>query len=290
LTTADLARSTAAMRRGLVLAITLGGAAAASSARAHVAPSVDDNNRYLKLTPLGDRVRLAYVVFYGEVPGARLRPSLDTDRNGSISEREGQVLGARLGKEIAAALDVSVDGVQLPVTWTAISVGMGSPRVAAGSFSVDLVASLCLPSARGRHELRLFDRFRVPRPGETEVRIEDSPGVRIERAKIGDHKDPAGSFRFTGPGGPLSDDGLELAFTAGASAAILPDGACAASGGAAGAGAGRWASSAALAGTLAGALAVLGATAAGAVLLVRRRRRRRQRQAAAAAGAHSSRT
>ena len=26
---------------------------------AHVAPSVDDNNRYLKVTPLGDRVRIA---------------------------------------------------------------------------------------------------------------------------------------------------------------------------------------------------------------------------------------
>ena len=34
---------------------------------AHVAPSVDDNNRYLKVTPLHDGIRLAYTVFFGEI-------------------------------------------------------------------------------------------------------------------------------------------------------------------------------------------------------------------------------
>ncbi len=250
------------MRRALVLAITLGAAAAAS---AHVAPSVDDNNRYLKLTPLGDRVRLAYIVFYGEVPGARLRPSLDADRDGSISDAEGRAFGQRLAGELAAALDVSIDGAQQRLAWTTISVGMGSPRVAAGAFSVDLVAYLCLPSARGRHELRLFDRFRVPRPGETELKIEDSPGVRIERARVGDHADAAGSFRFVGPGGPLSDHGLELAFTAGDQALVPTDGAC---GAAASAGRGL------PAGAIAAAAAALGCVLAGAAVLVRRRRRR----------------
>ena len=265
------------MRRGLVLAITLGVAAASSPSGAHVAPSVDDNNRYLKLTPLGDRVRLVYVVFYGEVPGARLRPSLDTDGDGSISERESQAFGARLGGEVAAALDVSVDGVQQELAWTTISVGMSSTRVAAGSFSVDLVASLCLPAARGRHALRLFDRFQVPRPGETEVKIEDSPGVRIERARIGARADASGSFRFTGPGGPLSDDGLELAFTAGAQAPILADGACPAGGAALGHGRG------AAVAVLTGAAVVLGGAAAAAAALLRRRRSR-------LAAAHSART
>lgn len=212
------------MRGALVLAITVGAAAAAS---AHVAPSVDDNNRYLKLTPLGDRVRLAYVVFYGEVPGARLRSTLDTDRDGSIGDAESRAFGGKLAAEIAGALDVSIDGAQQKLAWSTVSVGMGSPRVAAGAFSVDLVAYLCLPSVRGRHELRLFDRFRVPRPGEFEVKIDDSPGVRVERVRVGEHPaDPGGGFRFVGPGGPLSDQGLELAFTAGEAALVPTDGAC----------------------------------------------------------------
>jgi hypothetical protein len=259
------------MRRALVPAITLGVAAAAmvaaalSSAFAHVAPSVDDNNRYLKLTPLGDRVRLAYVVFYGEVPGARLRPLMDTDRDGAISDAEGRAFGARLGGELAAALDVSIDGAQQRPAWTEISVGMGSTRVAAGSFSVDLVMNLCLREARGRHEVRLFDRFRMPRPGETEVRIEDSPGVRIDRARLGDRSDPSGGFRFAGPGGPLSDGGLELAFTAGEQALVPSDGACAGT-------------SAAGRGLPAGAIAALGCVIAGAGALALRRRRRRGRQ------------
>ena len=47
------------MRRApaLVLAITLVGLR--GPAAAHVAPSVDDNNRYIKVTPAADRVRIA---------------------------------------------------------------------------------------------------------------------------------------------------------------------------------------------------------------------------------------
>ncbi len=259
------------MRRALVLAVTLGGAAVAS---AHVAPSIDDNNRYLKLTPLGDRVRLAYIVFYGEVPGARLRPSIDTDRDGSISDAEGAAFATRLGGELAAALDVSIDGAPRKIAWTTVSAGMGSPRVAAGAFSVDLVTYLCLPAARGRHEVRLIDRFRVPRPGETEVKIEDSPGVRIERAKIGDHADPGIGFRFVGPGGPLSEHGLLLAFTAGDQALVPTDGVC----GGAAPGARRGPPAAAIAGAVA---AIAGGAIAAAAVVVRRRRRR---------GGHSART
>ena len=38
------------MRRFVLVAVLVG---IAATARAHVAPSMDDNNRYLKLTPLG---------------------------------------------------------------------------------------------------------------------------------------------------------------------------------------------------------------------------------------------
>jgi len=256
----------------LALALALGAAPAAS---AHVAPSVDDNNRYLKLTPLGDRVRLAYVIFYGEVPGARLRQAIDTDRDGAISDAEGQAFGARIGAEVAAGLDVSIDGARQRIAWSVISAGMGSPRVAAGSFSLDLVASLCVPGGRGRHELRLLDRFRLSRPGETELRIEDSPGVRIERAAIGDERDAAGLFSFRGPGGALADSGLQLAFTAGDGALAPDDGACA------GAAPGRrGARMSALAGVA--AAAVLGSAGAAALAVRRRRRRAREHLAQSA--------
>ena len=215
------------MRRGpglLVLAITL----AATSVRAHVAPSVDDNNRYLKVTPAADRVRVAYTVFYGEVPGAQVRPSIDANHDGAISADEGQAFGVKLAGEVGTALDLTIDGTPQPVAWTTVAVGMGSPQVAAGSFSVDMIAWACLPSVGGRHALQLRDRFRVPHPGETEVKVEDGPGVTVERARVGRVSDPSNDFRFAGPGGPMTDDGLDLAFVVADGAPRTGDGTCAA--------------------------------------------------------------
>jgi len=246
------------MRRALVLAITL----ASRAAPAHVAPSVDDNNRYLKVTPLGDRVRLAYTVFFGEVPGATTRQSIDTNRDGSISESEGQTFGTKLATDVAAALDVTIDGGPTKVTWSQVDVGMGSPQTAAGAFSIDMVVYFCLPSPRGKHAVLIADRFRIPRPGETEVKVEDSPGITIHHARIGAVDDPAHDYRFVGPGGPLSDDGLAVSFTAGDHAQL--SGTCKAV-----------ASSGSLPrGLIVGMAAVLGFVLAGVVVLVRRRHRR----------------
>src|SRR3954471_21274401 len=113
---------------------------------AHVAPSADDNNRYLKLTPLGDRVRLAYTVFFGDVPGANERPSIDSDHDGQINVAEANAFGAKLAAEVGARLDLDIDGHRQPIHWAIIDVGMGIPDVHAGAFSVDLVAWLCLPT------------------------------------------------------------------------------------------------------------------------------------------------
>ncbi|HEY5934282.1 MAG TPA: hypothetical protein VIU61_06605 [Kofleriaceae bacterium] len=204
------------MRRALVLAITL----ASGLAPAHVAPSVDDNNRYLKVTPLGDRVRLAYTVFFGEVPGATARQSIDTNRDGSISGAEADSFGTRVAGDVAAALEVTIDGGPTKVAWSQLDVGMGSPKTAAGAFSIDMVAYFCLPAARGQHAVRVRDRYRIARPGETEVKVEDSPGITVHHARIGAADDPTHDYRFVGPGGPLSDDGLDVSFTAGEAAQI----------------------------------------------------------------------
>ena len=209
-----------------VVAITL----AAGPAAGHVAPSIDDNNRYLKLTPLGDRVRLAYTVFFGEVPGAAERRAMDRNGDGRIDDAEARAFSEQLAAQVAAAVDVELDDHAQPVRWATVDVGMTTPAVTGGSFSVDLVTYLCLPATRGSHRVLVHDRFRVPHPGETEVRVEDSPGVTIDRARVGPADDPSYDYRFAGPGGPLSDDGLDLAFTAGPKALVTADGACAAAG------------------------------------------------------------
>ena len=234
---------------------------------AHVAPSVDDNNRYLKLTPLGDRVRIAYTVFFGEIPGASERRGIDANRDGRIDDAEAHAFGEKLAGQVASALELDVDGARQPVRWTTIDVGMGTPDVAAGSFSVDLVAYPCLPAARGRHRLVLRDKLQLTNPGETEVKVEDSPGVTIDHARVGAADDPSYDYKFVGGGGPLGDEGLDLQFDAGPRAQVTADNVCV---GPTKGGASRlpWL----LAG---GAVVVLGA--AGSLFALRRRRAARTR-------------
>jgi hypothetical protein len=254
----------AVMRRSSVRAISVAAALAvwAAPAAAHVAPSTDGNNRYLKLTPLGDRVRLAYTVFYGEVPGAEMRKAIDADRNGTIDDAESQAFGTQLAAEIARALEVTVDGARQSVAWSEVVVGMGTLRVVAGTFSVDLVAWLCLAVPRATHTVLLRDRFRIARPGETEVKVEDSPGVTIDHARIGIDDDLGYDYKIIGPGGPLEDDGLDLQFTAGDKAVMTSDAICRR----------EVPRSALRPGAIVGATAVAVFVLAGLVTLVRRRR------------------
>ncbi|NVB78518.1 MAG: hypothetical protein HOV81_09010 [Kofleriaceae bacterium] len=205
-----------------------------------MAPSVDDNNRYIKVTPLGDGARIAYTVFFGEIPGASARQTIDKDGNGRIDEGEARRFGDDLASQVAAAVDVEIDGKPVRLTWRTVDVGMGSDQVAAGSFSIDMVAYLCGSHGAGAHRIRVRDQFRVPRPGETEVKVEDSPGVTVSRAHVGDADDPSHDFRFVGPGGPLSDEGLEVEYTSAASAPMVGTCGGAAAGEAHGAKAPRW--------------------------------------------------
>lgn len=249
------------MSRRITLAM---GVLALTLLSAHVAPSVDDNNRYLKLTPLGDRVRIAYTVFFGEIPGAGERRGIDANRDGQISDAEAHAFGERLAGQVAAAVELDVDGKRQPLHWQTIDVGMGTPDVAAGSFSVDLIAYPCFAVARGRHHIALRDHLQLTRPGETEVMIEDSPGVRIDHARVGAADDPSYDYKFVGGGGPLSDEGLDLVFDAGPKAPVTADGLCVMASTPAGESRLPW---------LLGGASVLIVAAAGIFVLVRRRAR-----------------
>jgi hypothetical protein len=235
------------IRRRAVAAAALGLLLLRAEAGAHVAPSLDDNNRYLKLSLLGDRVRLAYTVFFGEVPGLAMRRTIDTDRDGQLSDAETDGFARKLADEVAGQLAVQLDGRDAAVTFSLVSFGSVTAAVAGsgsgGAFSVDLVATLCLQASReGRseaggeasgkangelvHRLTLRDRFHVPRPGETEVHLEDGPGISIGKAAIGEHGAAERVFRFAGHVPALSEPGLQVEFRVAAGTAIPRAGAC----------------------------------------------------------------
>jgi hypothetical protein len=251
------------MRLSPMLAIAL----VAATAHAHVGPSVGDNNRYLKVTPLGDRVRLSYTVFYGQIPGAKLRRMIDAGRDGAIDDTETRAFGDRVAREIAAALEVTVDSARRPVAWSQVVVGMGTPKTAAGAFSIDLVAWFCLAPPRGTHTMLLRDRLSLDNPGETEVKVEDSPGVKVDHARIGADAHLGIEYKIIGAGGPLEDDGLDVQFTAGDNAVVTSDAVCE-----------RAAPRRDIpTGVIVGAAAVTAFALAGIATLVRRRRARRAR-------------
>ncbi len=208
----------------LVWSVALFLAATAASAGAHFAPSLDANNRYLKLTPMGDRVRLAYTVYMGEQPGAAARLRLDTDHDGMISDVEADVFGKDVAAQVAGALEVTADGHSRPITWQQRYVGLGTPATRGGAFSVDLVAWICLGPGP-KHRLQLFDRFRIPQPGETEVRIEESPGIRVTQSTLGpDGEQNMLDMKWMGGAGPAATDGIYLEFTADSDAVAMSAG------------------------------------------------------------------
>lgn len=216
-----------AQTRSMTFYVVALGVVAITLLSGHVAPSVDDNNRYLKVTPLRGGFRLAYTVFFGEIPGASERRQLDANRDGRIDPAEAKTFGDRLATQVADALKLEAAGAARRVAWTTVDVGLGTEAVAAGAFSVDMIGYFCVPGG-APHRLRLRDGFRIPRPGETEVKVEDSPGVTVAHARIGALDDVRHEYKFVGPGGPLADDGLDVEWSATATAPAIPDATCAA--------------------------------------------------------------
>ncbi|HUS69046.1 MAG TPA: hypothetical protein VMZ28_31130 [Kofleriaceae bacterium] len=202
------------MRAGTLVgaAVLLG----AGSAAAHVAPSERENNRYVVLAPVGDRLRLAYVVYMGEEPGRAARARIDRDRDGTISDDEAQRYAGEVAAQVAPRLAVTVDSAAVPVRWHSADLGIDDRSTAAGSFAIDLVAWFCFDRAAAAHTVRFQDRFDLPTPGESELRAEESPGIAVTRSTLG--AEPAAAtrprldFRWRGGPGPAAQ-GYELDFT-----------------------------------------------------------------------------
>jgi hypothetical protein len=152
---------------------------------AHFAPSPNENNRYAKVLILPDAVRVSYTVYFGERPGALERARMDTNRDGQLSDAETRAFGAALLAELAPSLVVTVDGMPAKAAlWRLTDVGLGTPVVAGGSFSVDVALEVPFGDApHPEHTLRFDDQWLPPTPGEAETRLEPAPGVTVVTSK-----------------------------------------------------------------------------------------------------------
>ncbi len=186
-----------------------------------MAASEDVNNRYLKLTPMADRVRLAYTILIGDQPGRIARQALDRDADRTISGGEADAWAAQVAGQIRGQLAVEIDGEPVDVAWSEVFAGFDDRAVDAGTFSLDLIAWLCTPAAGARHRVHLVDRSMLEPAGETEVRIADDVGVTLEG-------DFAGRRELYLQGASPLADGLDVVYVAGDTRPIA-DGKCAAS-------------------------------------------------------------
>ncbi len=175
-------------------------AALAGPAAAHRAPSPTENNRYARITLLPDGARIAYTVFFGDRPGQQERRRMDTNRDGIIDDGEAGRFSAAILADIAPWIEVEVDGKRSEARWRVVDLGLGTPTTNAGPFSLDLQILAPYPDPRAaEHTVWLEDRWPVPTPGETEVRVEESPGVRVQESHL--RRDGRGAvleFRYVG--------------------------------------------------------------------------------------------
>jgi hypothetical protein len=194
------------------------------NARAHVQASLDENNRYVKLTPMGDRVRVAYTIFLGEQPGSALRRRLDHNHDGQVDDAEAAAYGREIAARVHPAVIATLDDRPAKIAWTTLDVGMGTSSVTGGSFSVDMIGWIC--TAGDAHHLVVRDTVEVEKPGDTELKLEAGPGVHIGAHTVGGEafKDGLDTV-WRGAGGPLTI-GLDMAWTVDGAAPRPQDGQC----------------------------------------------------------------
>jgi hypothetical protein len=181
-------------RFSVVSALTCAVLCGSGAAEAHPEWSPIRVNRYCKLVLEGPaRIRLVYTLLFGEGPALPGRKGVDLDANGRIDDREKHLLGKRAQSIVEAGLRLTLDGAPVPIGSLGssgssgslgslgapgIEVGLVGDAVAPEPYSVDLSYAIELGDRPGPRELGIDDHVEVPSEGDTEVSIEETPGLR----------------------------------------------------------------------------------------------------------------
>ncbi len=184
-----------------------------STALAHVGSDEKTNNRYYKLTPMSDRVRVAYTIFFGRQPSLEIRRGMDLDGDSKISNSEKNSYREQLAREVFNVVSVELDHSASEVRWSEVTLGLGGDSIFDGPFSIDLIGSVCLvaPAPGTTHHLVFRESLRLPVPGETELHLDPAPGVGIRKSILDKAPLVGNEKRWTGGAGPIAN-GYELGF------------------------------------------------------------------------------
>ncbi len=179
---------------------------AAVPAVAHPQYAMATINRYgkLLLLPHG-QVRLLYTVMVGDIPAFEARRQADHNGDGRISADEEAALARQVRDQVAAGMDLRLDGQPVHLHFEEPALVLPDAAVAPSSFAVELTAVFSVPpGGQPDHELRYEDRSRLDPVGEVEILLEEGVGVRLLDSKQGQgaftgEPKPQTRFSFFGP-------------------------------------------------------------------------------------------
>ena len=140
-------------------------------------------NHYSRIEPAGDGVRIFYVLDMAEIPTFQEQPNIDADRDGQVSEAEGERYAQRRAEELRRNLRLRLDGA--PTELEAVSRALSFPPGQGGlaTLRLETVYWAELPRGGGPIELSYRDdndptrigwREIVARPGAAGARIQQS--------------------------------------------------------------------------------------------------------------------
>jgi nickel/cobalt transporter (NicO) family protein len=176
------------MRRSLRRTLVLSGVVAAvlsapATAIAHPLGNFTVN-RYaaIELTP--GELRIDYVLDMAEIPTVQVRPEIDTDASGTITDPERAAWAARTAPELLANLTLTVDGRGVP-----LDVMSSSMRFRPGQGGLDILrleATFAGPVASSG-TLAFADANFADRIGWSEVTAAGTEGIAVARSSVPAH-------------------------------------------------------------------------------------------------------
>jgi nickel/cobalt transporter (NicO) family protein len=138
-------------------------------------------NRYAGIEVAPGELRIEYVLDMAEIPTVQVRPAIDTDADGTITDPERSGWAARTGLELLANLTLTVDGRAV-----ALDVVSSSVRFRPGQGGLDILrleATFAAPvGASG--ELAFADANFADRIGWSEVTAAGTDGTAVARSSV----------------------------------------------------------------------------------------------------------
>jgi nickel/cobalt transporter (NicO) family protein len=219
------------VRAVLVLALTAL-ASACGPSRADTVASLLGNftiNQYCGLRLADDAVSLHYTIVFGQLPALRELHAADTDGDGVTSQAERDAYAARLAPGFAQQLQLTVDGMSIPLHVVQWSTSLPTEQ---GGFSlrldVDYVGTLPPDSSAGDHTLAFANQNYAGRVGWQEIVVEAVPAIKVFATDAFSTSLTAGltnAVTAMPATGPLNERTVKLRFTRGAAPAgakLLP--------------------------------------------------------------------